>query len=93
MAYILVKYEDDWADEIDIQGFRLFSKSGWEEYLKAWEKDEFPCGMNIGSNQRVEWNNFDELKQKFTVTEVSEEFVRELKQVFGENVYYGKFPY
>lgn len=91
----LVKYDSNWADEMDIDGFDVFTDSKWEKYLKSF-KDHFDKGdeysYGIGTNEEIEYSSYDEFVRDFKVTEITDEEAATIEKHFGKHGY-GFFPY
>ena len=57
--YYLVKYNDNWADEIDIEGFALFTEEEYDEFISMINKvcDLLRAGKTfeyyIGTNEFI----------------------------------------
>lgn len=100
---ILVKFDDNWADEMDVSGFRLYDN------IDAWKKtiDEFKeeheitdedetnyFEVNFGTNEFIEYESLDEFLNNFEVLEISDEDAAVIETVFPEasSYGYGQFP-
>lgn len=88
----LIKFSDNWADEMDIDSFVLMDQEWKDEYFnrlkndfeeRLKEKDYF-C-LNFGSNQGIEYEKFDELMRCFTVIEISQEEYDTIEKLFGKS--------
>jgi hypothetical protein len=86
----LVKYDGNWADEMDISGFRVFTNEAWNEYLEAWGKEEYPYSFYVGTNEEVEIYDFEELVRDFTVKDITDKEAAVIVKFFGKD--YGFFP-
>ena len=94
----LIKYEGNWADEMDLSGFMIMSESEWKNYLANWEKalDITPDFLwGIGTNEEVEFDSFDSFSKSFNVKEITNEEAELLEHLFLNEAYgvYGFFPY
>lgn len=76
--FFLVKYSDNWSDEMDVEGFRVFTEIEKNEYFKAFEKifkynikeyGSFEYG--VGTNQQIEYKHFKNFERAFSVKEIS----------------------
>lgn len=85
MKYFLVKESGNYADEFDIEGFKLFESDSEEDLKKIIlnkikedyldEDDEeliFPMEFGFGTNEAVEINSESELWDGLNITEISE---------------------
>lgn len=54
MSKLLVKFKDNWADEMDIEGFFVTTREDWENRVTLL-KDNFPYGLTygIGTNEDI----------------------------------------
>jgi hypothetical protein len=98
---ILVKFDDNWADEMDVGGFKIFNN------LKAWNKalSEFKIEQEIeevdqyfevcfGTNEYIEYDSFSSFLKKFQITEISKDTAEIIGGLFPEvkSYGYGHFP-
>ena len=97
--YYLVKYSDNWADEIDIDGFALFTEEEHNEFvsmvdkvcelLRVGEIFEYYIGTNeiiIHDHERY----FAECFKIHPISSLTYEFIR--VNVCDEDSTYGFFP-
>jgi hypothetical protein len=88
MAHLLVKYEDNWADEIDLKGFKLFTDDRWQEFQDAVPDKRFT--RYVGSNQDIEYDGKKDFLSRFSVQEIEESDYQVLKKFFPHGE--GEFP-
>lgn len=94
MEHVLVKYDSNWADEMDICGFCLMTKKAYEKWIKGWEElfkaigGEFSFG--VGSNEAIDYSSFKEFSGDLDVKEITDELYELLEIYFGKC--YGIFP-
>ena len=89
--FILVKFNDDWADEMTIQGFWCGLKSEWDDYktnvLPTFTFTAPPYGnpidIAIGDNQFVGYYNATEYLAKLTEVLLSDTQFRYFKKIFA----------
>lgn len=83
--FLLVKYEDNWADEMNISGFKIFTKEhfdNWKEYWKeCLSKETYIFG--IGTNEEIEYEDSNEFFSRFTVGEISGDEAKTYYKHFG----------
>lgn len=82
---LFVSFEGNWADEMDIEGHRIFEKEEYDEYLekvKAKIEEDGCFTFYVGTNEDIEYDNFEEFKSKFTTKEITEEEIKTLEK-FG----------
>lgn len=98
MTKVLVHYSDNWADEMDVDGFAFFKcKEDWESYKSTWEKylsDKESQEWYIGTNEAIEIDQYT-FKRCFDVVEITDAEYETLKKAFDGKMYlgtYGFFP-
>ena len=82
MEKVLLQWDTNWADEMDIYGFSIMDKSAWEEYKKKLEnKGSFY--ICVGTNEEIDYNNGEELIKEISVRSISEDEVKTIQKLFG----------
>lgn len=94
---ILVKFNDNYADEFDVDGFRLYTKENWikiEALISAHFKENGEWEFYFGTNEGIEYYDLETLVSTLVISEVSEEEVKTLIKLFPrcESYGYGIFP-
>jgi len=94
---LLVKYDSNWADEMDIEGFKVFTDEQWEDHQKAFQKrfkEDKVYTYYVGTNEEIEYSSFKEFMRDFKVSEITDEEAAVLEKLF-DNLStrgYGFFP-
>ena len=95
----LVKFADNWADEMDIEGFSIMSTGQFTQWAKTVEEvaKKIDEGHNfewyIGTNERIGWKSGENFKKAFNCEVISNEEANILKRLLLEGVdSYGLFP-
>ncbi len=90
----LIKYKDNWADEMDIYGFHILSDETWEKFLafldRVKEIPDFQLNIGVGSNEDIDYDSVESLLKAFTVTDIYAEDVASIESNF--KLPYGQFP-
>ena len=88
MRYIIIKYEDDYADEFDVKGFSVISFESEEEYNKYFSylerirteiTDEI--SLYFGSNEGIDYKNGKDFLKTISIEEITEEQYNTFKQL------------
>lgn len=123
MSKVLIIFEDNWADEMDIQGSKIMFRKDWERYISIAEQcfndleksidkdnedrnpieysieeiknywDEYSSNrisFAVGSNEEIEYKNFEEFRRCFKVYDLAEGEADILAQFNFDN--FGFFP-
>lgn len=86
--YVLVKFSDNWADEMDVDGFRVFVLEDWEliktRMAKVFEKGRGSCSFGIGTNEEIEYSSYADWLSSFSVSSISESEALFLRKHFPQ---------
>ena len=88
--HVLLKFESNWADEMDVEGFLVVTKEYWEDAKKELNKIEGECHLCVGTNEYINWSSGSEIIEEITVEELSEEEVKVFKKKFNNFYNYSK---
>lgn len=89
----IVHYSDNWADEMDIEGFIIMSGAELTDYIKFAKlvfKKDGEYNYYIGTNEEINYESFGVFASHFEIREISEEEYKVLDKL--ELVYCGMFP-
>ena len=67
---ILVKFSNNWADEMDIEGLYVTTQEEHNEFIKKvhnYFKSNNELIYTVGSNEEIEFSNAEELLECYTV--------------------------
>lgn len=81
--YVLVKARCNWADEFDTKQFWAGPKVEWEEIVK-YSKNISNVEVSFGTNEGIEFSDFDDWNSHMKVTEISEEQFNTLADLFND---------
>ena len=68
---LLVIFDEDYADEFDVYGFRIMSKDKWDEFVEATKKINYPIEIYFGTNEAIEYESSKEVLRSFKLSELS----------------------
>ena len=98
---ILVKFDDNWADEMDVSGFKIFDNlDAWNKALEEKKKrreledDDQYFEVCFGTNEYIEYDSFSSFLNRFQITEISKDTAEIIGMLFPEakSYGYGHFP-
>ena len=97
--FYYVHYVDNWADEMELEGFALMDEKEYEHYtatvnaIIADIENGLPFVYQVGSNEEIEYNNINGFLGAFEVSEF-EEYPEGIEMIFGKKFpEFGFFPY
>jgi hypothetical protein len=95
----LVKFSDNWADEMDVEGFSVMSTGQFTQWAKTVEEvakkiDEgHTFEWYIGTNEWINWESGKDFKEAFSCEVITDEEANILKRLLLEGMAsYGLFP-
>ena len=95
----LVKLTDNWADEMDIEGFSIMSDEEFVQWMTTVSlvADKIDEGHSfewyIGTNEWIDWENSNDFKDAFYCEVITDEEANILKRLLLEGFdKYGLFP-
>ena len=84
----LVNVSDNWADEMDVEGFSIWDQKTYDEFMdlfnKYWDENGF-LEIYIGTNEFIEYGSKEDLLNCFKFIEITDDEAYVLKQFFGES--------
>jgi len=80
---VLLQWDGNWADEMDIEGFSIMDKQEWTEYKKYLTNRKSEFTFYIGTNEEIEYSNGRELLNEITVTEITDKEAATVEKLFG----------
>lgn len=95
----LVKLADNWADEMDIEGFSIMSTGQFTQWAKTVEEvakkidKGYSFEWYIGTNEWVDWDSGKDFKEAFSCEVITDEEAEVLKRLLLQGfASYGLFP-
>lgn len=85
---LFIRYDDNWADEMDVEGWRIYSTKDWEECVKDHQKMFETHGTltySVGTNEEIEYESFNEWRNNFSTKSITTKEVEVLKKFFGRD--------
>jgi len=70
---VLVKWADNWADEMDLAGHFVTERAEWDQIAKALGNYTNEMIYCVGTNEDIEYEDGTEALSRFTVTDITED--------------------
>ena len=80
--YVLLKFEDNWADEMNVYGFIVISGKGWQLEKARLEAITDCITLYIGSNEELEWSDGADLLSRIEVEQLRDDEAGAMKKHF-----------
>ncbi|MEC0031032.1 hypothetical protein P4L24_24630 [Bacillus cereus] len=72
MKLYLLKFDDNWADEMDLDGHMVLTEEQHEKFQER-VKRAAPFTFYVGTNEEIEYDDTDELERAYEIEEMTEE--------------------
>lgn len=83
MQKVLVQWNTNWADEMDIQGFQILTVDEWNDYKSAVEKRK-NFEIYVGTNEEISYDSGEDLLEELEVTLITKVEVEIIEKFFGD---------
>jgi len=80
---VLLEWDGNWADEMDVSGFAVMEKKDWNKYKKFLSNHDKEFTFYIGTNEEIEYENGKELLSEISVTPITDEQCKVIEDLFG----------
>lgn len=81
---VLIKWESNWADEMDICGFYISTQSEYDEWATQMSKRDNSFEFYIGSNEDMHYRKGQDLVDEMTVRPIDDIEEAVLINLFGQ---------
>jgi hypothetical protein len=94
---LLIKFDDNCADEMDVSGFKLFDNlDAWNAAIAEFkEENNGYLEVFFGTNEYIGYETVEEFLVQFDITEISDAAAEVIETLFPEaklSYGYGHFP-
>jgi hypothetical protein len=83
MSKVLIKWESNWADEMDISGFMIVSKAEAKEFKADLRNKKQPFEIYVGTNEEISYENGKELLDELEFINLSKAEADIIEQTLG----------
>lgn len=87
MADVALRFKNNWADEMDLDGLWIVNATWWKEHVEqatAWKS--WPMTIYIGTNEEMEFSNAKDYLDSFKVIPATDAEVEILRKLLGTQV-------
>ena len=84
MGKLLIKFEGNWADEMDVYGFTIISEEHWKYKNLEWTHTPFPYEYGVGTNESIIFEDIQEYLRSFKVEKISDDEIKCIQKFFGD---------
>lgn len=88
---VMVVFSEDWADEMNMDGFDVMDKEVWEKESARIRAYDGCLGVGFGTNEDTEYRNGVEALRSYKVKNISDDDVKIVKKFV--RLPYGQFPF
>ncbi len=91
MEKVLVIWEANWADEMDIYGFVIVSAEEARAFKKKARKIVSPFEIYVGTNEEIEYSDGKQFLKALTFRRITLEESKIIEKFFGESAGHSNF--
>lgn len=91
--YTLVTWSTNWADEMDIEGFKIFKKEDWDKFKAHVSLIKHPFDICIGTNEEIDYSNGKQLLAELLAKDITNDEYLTINKLFGTSFGYHEFTY
>ena len=83
---LIITYRDNWADEMDLDGFFIIKTALWNRLVSMLEQQPVPKKItkSIGSNEEIHFENYRHFLSHFTAKPISNQELGLLQSIFKD---------
>lgn len=81
-CHVLVKWDGNWADEMDLSSFCVFDGPSWNAYRKELEDHDMEMELYIGTNEELSFDNGKDLLSEMSVQFITAEEAEVINKLF-----------
>lgn len=81
MSKILAKFDNNYADEFDVSGHKVFELTEWEKHLEFVKTIKFPKELYFGTNEFIDFYDYEDYFRSYKVQPISDEEYETLKKL------------
>jgi hypothetical protein len=91
MAKVLVIWKANWADEMDIEGFKIYDEADWKSYETELKARERKFDIYIGTNEEIRYDDGKDLLNSLKVKKITDDEAKTIKKLFGDEFGFTQF--
>jgi len=81
---VLVQWNSDWADEMDIYGYIVVTKEEADAFKKKAKNTKEPFSVYVGTNEEIDYPDGEALLDELTFQNLTEEECKTIQKFFGD---------
>ena len=87
--YLLIKYNDNWADEFDVDLLWVTTEEEFEQWKNELSTKDIDNSVEIyfGTNEFISFSSYEEIIEGIEVSEISKDFYNTFIKLIGD--YFG----
>jgi len=82
-AYLAVKFDGNWADEMDLTGVRVMTHNEWVYFKRTAEEGTYPYKHPVGTNEELHYTSANDFLSDFRPTPIPKYAYEGFKKAVG----------
>ena len=93
MSKVLVTYNGNWADEMDISAIHIFDKADWDKVVAFAKSYKSEISVCIGTNEEVEFDNGNDWLRNMEAKSISDNDAKVIEKHIGDSFGFDRVIY
>lgn len=85
MSKVLIKYKDNWADEMDLEGFSIMDLDAWTKRKESISNITESFTICVGTNEDIEYRNGNAFLRRLVVKEITDDEANVIIKYLGDS--------
>lgn len=90
---VLIKWEQNWADEFDMTGFQILSDEDYNRFIDRINNADYPVEASFGTNESYEFESIEDITRSIDAITLTEKEAETFSNLFGEKFYSKDFGF
>jgi len=91
MSKVIITWDSNWADEMDIAGFSIVSEQAAKDLKKKLNERKTSFTICVGTNEDIEYSDGSELLSELSFKKISDEDVKVIRKYIGDEFGFTEF--
>lgn len=85
MSKVLIKCKDNWADEMDLEGFSIMDSDAWTKRKESISNITESFTICVGTNEDIEYRNGNAFLRRLVVKEITDDEANVIIKYLGDS--------
>lgn len=91
MSKVIITWDSNWADEMDISGFSIVSDQEAKDLKKKLNERKTSFTICVGTNEDIDYDNGSDLLSELSFKKISDEDAKIIRKYVGDEFGFTEF--